>query len=240
MKGDQLYRGERPSFNVARLKAGGEKFEVVINPDTAIEFRAGRITDLKDVIHSDKIFSDAHKGQLASEHTVKNVFKTEDRTEVIKQIIRKGEIQLTSEYREKLREQKLRWIIQIIHRNGIDPRTGLPHPPQRIENALEQAKAKIDEHKRAEDQIQDILKKIRTVLPIRFETKEIEVIVPAQYASKAHQTIKGLGTVLKEEWQDDGSLISRIEIPAGMQQQFFDELNKQTHGNCETKTIKTK
>ncbi len=240
MKGDQLYRGERPTFNLARLKAGGEKFEVVVHPDAAMDYKAGKPIDLKDVILSEKIFADAHKGQLASEHIMKSVFKTDDTNEMLKQIIQKGEIQLTEEYRERIREQKRKWIVQTIHRNAIDPRTSLPHPPQRIENALIEAKVHIDEHKRAEDQIQDVLKAIRTVLPIRFETREIEIKIPSQHAAKAYSILKSHSTILNDEWQNDGSLISRIEIPAGMQQDLFDQLNKLTRGNCETKIVKTK
>ncbi len=235
-----MYKGERPSFNLARLKSGGEKFEIVINPDIAMEFRAGKNIALSDIIHSDKIFSDAHKGLLASEHTLKNVFKTDDKNEMIIAIIKKGEIQLTEEFREKQREQKLRWIINTIHRNAIDPRTNLPHPPQRIENAIAEAKVHINDSKRAEDQLQDILKGIRTVLPIRFEVREIQVKIPAQYASKSHPILKKYGTIIEDAWQNDGGLVSRIEVPAGLQQEFFDELNKLTHGNSETKITKTK
>ncbi len=240
MKSDQLYRGDRPKFNLARLKSGGEEFEVVVNPDLAMEFKAGKNISLAEVIHSDHIFSDAHKGLLASEHTLKNVFKTDNKNEIITAIIKKGEIQLTEEYREKQREQKLRWIVNTIHRNGIDPRTNLPHPPQRIENAIKEAKVHVDDHKRAEDQLQDILKGIRTILPIRFEIREIEAKIPAQFASKAHLIIKKYGTIIDDNWLNDGSLLSRIEIPAGLQQEFFDELNKLTHGNSETKITKTK
>lgn len=238
MKGDQLYRGERPAINLARLKMGGEKFEVVIDPDAAMEFRAGKQMDIREVVHSEKIFSDAHKGLHVSEHTIRNVFKTDDSLEILKTIISRGEIQLTPEYREKLREQKLRSIIQTIHRNGVDPKTNLPHPPQRIANAMAEAKVHIDEHKRAEDQIQDVLRKIRTVLPIRFESRRVSVAIPVQYASKAHQTIRNYGTIIREEWQSDGSLTSVIELPAGLQQEFFDAINKLTHGHCETKILK--
>ncbi|MBI2134026.1 ribosome assembly factor SBDS [Candidatus Woesearchaeota archaeon] len=240
MKGDQMYGGERPSFNIARLKTAGEKFEVAINPDAAMDLKAGKPMSMKDVILSDKIFSDAHKGLLASEHTLKNVFKTDNHDEMIAAIISKGEIQLTAEYRDKKREQKLNWIINTIHKNGIDPRTNLPHPPQRIANAIEEAKLHIDDHKRAEDQLNDIIKGIRPILPIRFEIREIEVKIPAQHASKSYSILKNHGTILEDSWQNDGSLSARIEVPAGLQQELFDQLNKLTHGSCETKIIKSK
>jgi ribosome maturation protein SDO1 len=42
-----------------------------------------------------------------------------------------------------------------------------------------------------------------------------------------------------EEWQKDGSWVGLIEMPAGMQAEFYDELNRRTHGNVETKLVKS-
>jgi len=240
MKGDQLYEKDKISFNLARLKTGGERFEIVIHPDKAIEYKHGKAVDLRDVLVSDKIFSDAHKGMHASEHMAEKIFKTSDTMEIAKIILQKGEIQLTAEYRDKLREEKRKRMIFLIHRNSIDPGTNLPHPEQRIANALEEAKVRIDEFRSAEDQLQDVVKKLRSILPIRFEIRELQVSIPAQFASKSYSTLKNFGTVLKDEWQNDGSLVSLIELPAGLQQDFFNEINKITHGNAEVKVVRTK
>jgi ribosome maturation protein SDO1 len=239
MKGDQMYGGDKPHLNLARLKMGGEKFELAVNPDAALSYRQGKTIDLKDVLHSNHIFSDAHKGLLASETLMHTVFKTTDNNEIIKTILTKGEIQLTAEHREKLRVQKWNYIITTIHRNAVDSRTGLPHPTTRVENALNEARFHIDDHKRAEDQIQDAVKAIRPILPIKFETREIEIRIPAKFAAKSYNTLKQQ-TMLRDEWQNDGSLLAVLEIPAGMTQDFFDELNKLTHGEVETKILKTK
>ncbi len=227
-------------MNLARLKHGGEVFELVVDADKAVDYRNGADVDIREVLKAEKIFTDASKGMVISDASMKRAFDTTDVLEVAKTILKKGEIQLTAEYRAKLREEKKRRIIEIIHRNGIDPRTNLPHPPQRIENAMLEAKVSVDEHKRAEDQVQDILKKIRTVLPVKFEVREIAVRIPAEYAAKSYSILKNFGTMLKDEWQNDGSLIAVIEMPAGLQQGFFDALNSITHGNAETKIVRTK
>lgn len=240
MTGNLSFGKEKASFNLAKIKVGSERFEIVVHPDKAMDFREGKLADVKDALVSEHIFSDAHKGLAASEHLMEQVFKTKDPLEVARQIIKKGEIQVTAEYRERLREEKRKRIIDIIHRNSIDPKTNLPHPPQRIENAIIEAKARIDEHKKAEDQIQDIVKQLQVVLPIKFEVREIAVKIGAQFAAKSYATLKNYGKITRDEWLNDGSLSAVIELPAGMQQDFFDALNKLTHGNCETKVIGTK
>lgn len=227
---------EKVHFNLARLKAGGENFEVVIHPDKAMAFRSGQ-ADIRDVLVYDHIFADAKKGLAASEHIMKNVFKTSDGVEVAKQIIQKGEIQFTAEYRAGLREAKRKAIIEIIHRAAVDPRTGFPHPPNRIEAALEEAKVRIDEHQKAEEQIHGIVKQLMPILPIKFEVRQIEFHIPAQYAAKSYSILKGFGSLQKDSWQNDGSLLAVVEIPAGLQQDLFSELNKLTRGSVESKVV---
>lgn len=227
---------EKVHFNLARLKAGGENFEVVVHPDKAIAFKSGQ-GDIRDALVYDHIFADAKKGMAASEHVMKSVFKTTESVEVARQIIMKGEIQLTVEYRDRLRETKRKAIVDIIHRAAIDPRTGFPHPPNRIEAAMAEARVRIDEHRKAEDQIQDIVKALMPILPIKFEVRRIEFHIPARHAARAYPIMKSFGALLKDSWQNDGSLLAVVEIPAGMQQDLYSELNRLTRGEVESKVI---
>ena len=94
MKGE-TYDKERFSVNLARLKKGNEKFEVVINSDAAIDFKQGRISDIRAALVNEKIFSDAKKGMHASEKLMQSFFKTTDSLKVAEIIIKQGEIQLT-------------------------------------------------------------------------------------------------------------------------------------------------
>jgi ribosome maturation protein SDO1 len=236
--GRQTMDKERVSFNLAKLKKGGVNFEVAVDPDLAIEHKKGKAVDIKEVIRSEKIFSDVKKGVFAPENKMKELFKTTDTLAVAEIILKEGEIQLTEEYREKVREEKRRKIISTIVRNSIDPRTKLPHPPQRIENAFAEAKIKIDMFKTAEDQIDDIIKKLRPILPINFEKKRILIKFPAEYAGKAYAILSGFAKPEKEEWKNDGSFECEVEIPAGIEPDFYDKLNNATRGNVETKVMK--
>jgi len=231
---------ERIHLNLARLHKGSEKFEIDVDPEKAIAFKKGQLEDIKEVLKVEKVFSDAKKGMEASEKLMQSMFKTADPLEVAKIIITKGEIQLTEEYRRKTREFKKKHILTIIQRNGVDPKTHNPHPLQRLENAFEEAKVRIDDFADAESQVQDVLKKLRVILPIKFEIKEIAIKIPAEYAAKAYSLVKGFGHIIKDDWQSDGSWLVVIEIPGGMEQDFYDKINSFTHGNNESKVLKIK
>ena len=160
---------ERFSLNTAFLKKGGEHFEVVVDPDAAVTFKESGKGDIRDIVKSGHVYTHAKKGDMASEHLMKEVFGSIDPFVVAQQIIKEGEIQLTKEFRDKLREQKRKRVISLIMRNAIDPRTKYPIPLVRIELAMEEAKIKIEEFKTADDQVQDVVRKLQPILPIKFE-----------------------------------------------------------------------
>jgi|TARA_B100001971_G_C18216468_1_gene554202 ribosome maturation protein SDO1 len=225
---------------IARLKTNNQTFEILVDCNMALALKEGKNVDMKDILAAVKIFSDAKKGLEASENAMKQIFETSDPEDIAKTIIQKGEIHLTSEYKTNLREQKRKQIINVIHVNGVDPKTHLPHPPQRIENAFEEAKIHVDEFKSVQEQVQEVLKKIRPILPIKFEVKEISVKIPADFAAKSYQILNSFGTKLKEDWQSDGSLLTVLEMPGGLENDFYDKLNSLTHGSVETKVLNTK
>lgn len=225
---------------IARLKIGNENFEILVDCEKAIEFKQGKSIGLDSILASTEIFRDVKKGEHAPENTMARLFGTNDKLKIAADIIKKGDVQLTVQYRNKLREEKRKAIINIIHRNAIDPRTGLPHPAARIERAMEEAKVRIDEMKHAEEQVQGIVKDLRETLPIKFETRELAIKIPAEYTANSYRMLKSYGKLLKDEWQNDGSLIAIIELPAGLQEEFFEKLNGLTHGNAETKIIAKK
>ncbi|MBI2558302.1 ribosome assembly factor SBDS [Candidatus Woesearchaeota archaeon] len=225
---------------IARLKTQGHNFEILVDCSNALALREGKSVDMHDVLAAMKIFSDAKKGLEASETAMKQIFGSTDVEQVTKSIIQKGEIQLTQEYRERLREEKRKQIVSIIHRNGVDPRTHLPHPPQRIENAFEEAKFHVDEFMPVQEQVQEALKKLRPILPIKFEVKEIALKIGPDYAPKCYSTVKSFGTILREEWQSSGYWVAVVEMPGGMENDFYDKLNRICHGNVESKILKIK
>jgi len=222
---------------IARLKKGGENFEVLVDCDKAIEFKSGNV-ELEDALASDKVYKDAKKGERAPEKEMYKLFDTEDNKEIIALILKKGEIQLTVEHKNRLREEKRKKIINLIHRNAVDSKTGLPHPPNRIEKAITEARVNVDEFKSAEAQIENVLEKIRGILPIKFVVKEVEIMIPAKFSSSGYGVVKQFGKILNEKWGNDGSLILVVEIPGGLQDEFFDKLNNLTHGEVESKVIK--
>ncbi len=223
--------------SVAQLDKQGDHFEILVNCEEAMDFKQGGSASLRDVVVTDEIFKDVKKGEKASEHELEKVFGTSDIEKVSEIIVREGQIQLTTDYKNKLRAELKKKIINMIHKNAIDPNTGHPHPSDRIERAMGEAKIFIDEHKKAEEQIEGIVVKLRPLLPLSIEVKKVEVVIPASYASQCFHVLKSYGKQVKDEWQGDGSLRAVNEVPAGLVDEFFSQLNKIAHGEIESKIL---
>lgn len=221
---------------VAKLKKNGKDFEVLVDCEAAILFKKGQGT-IQDALFREEIFSDGKKQLKASRQDIEAAFGTEDVFEVAAEIIKTGHVDLTAEFLNKERELKKKQVIDLIARNAIDPKTGRPHPAQRIETALQEVKIKIDEHKSAEEQIRDIISKLSFILPITYGTIKMMLRVPAKYTAVGYAVIKQYCKVSSERWDNNGDLVVNVEIPSGSLEKFENNINSITHGELESKKI---
>ncbi len=222
-------------FTIVRLTVEGDKFELLVKPDPALEYKLGKRADISSVLVSDEIYSDANKASRASSEKMTKHFRTTDSIEVAKQILARGELNLTTDQRRKMVEEKRKQIVQIINKSFVDPKSHLPHPIVRIEAALEEARVSIDPFKKSEDQAKGVVDSLRKILPLKSETVRLTVTVPPQFAAQSYSILKSTGDFKGEEWLSDGSLRAIMEMNAGMKGQFLDRLGSVTKGSAQVK-----
>ncbi|MEM4246012.1 MAG: ribosome assembly factor SBDS [Candidatus Bathyarchaeia archaeon] len=225
-------------FTTARISIGGERFEILVKPDPALRFKQGERLGISQVLGIEEVYSDANKGTRISAEKMKKSFGTLDILSVAERILREGELQLTTDQRRRLTEEKKRQIVAFISRNSIDPRSGAPHPPLRIEQALEQVRVSIDPFKSVEEQSKTVLEQLKKILPIKIENMKVAVRIAPEFAAKAYNIVKNLGTVTKEEWLKDGSWSGVVEMPAGLYGPFVDKIGKATRGTVQAQPLK--
>ena len=222
---------------VARLETHGERFEILVDPDLAVAVRHGEEIDIEDAVAAIFIFENASRAEKASDESLQKVFQTTDFETIARRIIEKGEIHLTSEQRRHLIEEKRGQVITFIARHAINPQTGLPHPPARIEMAMEEAKVTIDPFKSFDDLVAETMKLLRPLIPIRFEEIRVAVRIPPEYAAKAYGDIDAFARIEQEEWQKDGSWICVVKIPGGMQQELESLVRKVSKGSGQVRVL---
>jgi len=226
---------------VARLETHGTQFEILVDPEVALAYKESKgekAIDPDEMLAAEGVFVGAARdGDRAADEDLTKAFGTTDMLACVGKILLKGDLQLTTDQRKHMLERKRRLIIAHIARNAINPQTKSPHPVTRIEIAMDEAKVHLDPFKSVDSQVNDVLKALRPLMPIRIEMVKVAVHIPATHAGKATLITRGFGDLKREEWQADGSWIGVIELPGGMQTEFYDELNKRTHGEAESRVV---
>ena len=223
---------------VMKYSFEGEKFEILVKPDPALDYKLGKKKDISSVLVSDDIYTDSSKGTKPSTEKLLKAFKTEDMTEIAQIILQKGDLNLTTDQRRKMVEEKRRQLVEFISKTYVDPRTHLPHPPLRIEQALKDARISVEPQKNVDEQVKDIVEKLRSIIPLKSENLSLEIIIPAQFASQSYAVLKSVGSLKNEEWQNNGSLKAILEIPAAARPTVIDRLGSITKGSASVEVMK--
>ncbi|PUA32072.1 MAG: rRNA metabolism protein [Candidatus Terraquivivens tikiterensis] len=227
---------QKGSYTIARL-VRGETFEIIVDPDSALRYKMGEKVPMSKVLLYEEIYTDAKKGIRASEEQLMKAFKTKDKLAIAARILTEGTLQITSEQRRRLIEEKKRQIVEFISKNAVDPRTKLPHPPQRIELAMEQAGVSIDPFVDAKEQAMKVIERLSQILPMKVGLMRMYVRVPGEFVGKAYGLLKSVGKILKEEYKADGSWVGEVEVLAGLQADLIEKLNRLCSGRAEARPI---
>jgi len=223
---------------VARYSYEGEKFEILVKPDPALDYKLGKKKDISAVLVSDDIYTDSGKGTKPTNEKLLKAFKTEDLTEIAQIILEKGDLNLTTDQRRKMIEEKRKRIVEYIAKTYVDPKSHLPHPPLRIEQAMKDARVSVDPQKSVDEQVKDIVENLRSIIALKSENLQLEILVPAQYASQSYSVLKSVGTLKNEQWQNNGSLKAILEIPAAARPNVIDRLGAITKGSATVEVMK--
>lgn len=225
-------------YTLIRFAHGSNKFEILVKPDPALEYRTGKKIPASSVLISDDVYTDSGRGTRASAESLLSAFGTDDPAKAAVIILKKGTLNLTTDQRRKMIEAKRRQVIEKISKTYVDPRTHLPHPPLRIEQALQAARVGIDPQKPVVEQLNDIVEKLRSVIPLRSEAVTLDILIPAQFAAQSYSVLKSAGKLVAADWQTNGSLKAILEISAAGRQDVIERLNQVTRGTVDVEIAK--
>jgi len=217
----------------AKLKVKNKTFEVSVEFDEALKVQK-REGDITRALNSSQIFYNAKEGSLASQKDLMDAFQTTDMHAIATAIIQRGELQRPQEFREAEREARIKQVVSLLLRNAVDQH-GRPYTEERLRRAIHEVHYSFD-NRPAEKQMLEVLEKIKTVIPIRIDTKRIRLRVPARFAGNVYGLLKDYKQ--DEEWLANGDLQVVVNLPAGMQLDFYDKLNGITHGAVVSEELK--
>jgi len=216
----------------ARIRVKAKHYEISVDLDEALKVKDGQ-GDIASALQMQEVYYDLKKGTKASQEDLQEAFGTSDIYEVAKQIIIRGEVQKTQGYRDEEKEKKVRQVVTLIIRNATD-QNGRPYTEERIRTAIGEIHYNFDSRP-AEKQMVDVVSKLKTVLPIKVETKKVKLTIPAQYTGQLYGQIQEYKE--SEEWLSNGNLQAVLNIPAGLVMDFYDKVNSIAHGAIQSEEL---
>jgi len=216
---------------------GDKQFEILVDPDLAKEAKMeGEDHDIQRLLFVQEIFVDAGEGERASADELEDEFGTQQMMEAAEEIFEKGQMQLTTDQKGEMREEKWKQLVNMIARRAQDPKTGNPHPPQRVENALEEAGFHVDWDSNLEEEFEDAIDELRPIIPISLDEKTVAIRIPNDKAGKAYDKIQQVADIEEEQWGNE-YFTARLTLPAGVLSELMDELQDMTSGQTKMKEV---
>ena len=205
---------------LARLEKGGSRYEILVDPDLVESWKENPDSvNLTDLLAIDEVWSDAKAGDRPTSEALERVFGSTDLATCVDKILRDGSIQLTTAQRRHMVDERMKQIVSEIAMTATDPKTKLPHPKTRIENALQETRFKPDPFLSVERQVQDAVNILKPIIPLQFITIKLAFKVPGKDYGGVSNLLRD--SMQKEQWLSDGSWACVVEVPGGMKNEII-------------------
>lgn len=214
------------SSTISRLNIRGEKFEIIVVPDPALNFKLTGKGDIRKILLVDEVYSDSKKGLRVSSEKLKKFFGTTDVFVIAEKILREGELQLTGEQRRRMIDSKRQQIIAMLSKLLVEPSTGNPIPPLRIEQSFNQTGISIDPLKPPEEQVKNAVNALRQVLQFKVNEVVLTLTCPQALSNDVYGFAGSMGEIDHTKVQKDKSVKITVRVPSVIMSYFLEGLNK--------------
>lgn len=204
------------NVTVVRLKKGGKRFEIACYNNKVLEYRNKVTKDLSEVLQSSSVFTNVSKGELAPKDEVAKVFGNMDTNAIIKEILDKGELQVTGKERTANLESLFKEVANTISHMCVNPQNQQPYPASIIERAMHDAHVNLAasgrENRGAKQIALEVIKTLKQGVngkPILLlERAQMRVIIdaPIEAAGRIRLAVSPLLAVIEGDFVEESSI----------------------------------
>ena len=230
------------NVSIVKLKLNKSRFELACYPNKVQDYRDKKEKDIKEVLQTQEIFSNAIKGDLVPKKVLKEVFPKLSHDQIIKLILDKGEIQLGLKERETESSNLKRDISNIIVEKTYNCDNGLPFPQDIIIRALDDINFKYIDKENAKKQALKAIKELieKKTLPIERKLMQLKITLKkinnennpyfedkAKFDEFLNKFKKYLTEIEAEILENDSSSVQNFYYKINIKTNFYrDILNK--------------
>lgn len=210
------------------MKKGGKRFEIACYKNKVMSWRSGAEKDLEEVLQTHSVFVNVSKGQTAKKEDLVKAFGTDDQTEICKQILSKGELQVSDKERQSQLETMFRDIASIVADKCVNPDTKRPYTVGLIERAMKDIHYSVKPNKSTKQQALEVIRQLKETMEIQRAHMRLRLVVPAKEAKRLKEKVKPLLQVVESEEFDE-----QLEMVCLVDPGCFREIDELIR--CETK-----
>jgi len=188
------------NVSVVRLKKAGIRFELACYKNKVGEWRKGVETDLDEVLQTRTIFSNVSKGLAAKHEDMAEAFPKENEDQIIIQILKKGELQVSEKERQHESANVAKDIANIVAEKCVNPETNRPYTVTLIEKVMKDIHYSVKPNQNAKQQALEVIRQLREKgeIPIARAQMRIRVTLPTPHP-KLVEKIKAIVSSVEDE-----------------------------------------
>ncbi|XP_065075771.1 ribosome maturation protein SBDS [Ochlerotatus camptorhynchus] len=215
---------------VVRIKKGGKRFEIACYKNKVVSWRNGAEKDLDEVLQSGSVFTNVSKGEVAKKEDLLKAFGKDDIAEICKEILAKGELQISEKERHDQQDSMLKEIATNVADRCVNPETKRPYPVSIIEKCMKDIHFSIKPNRNAKQQALEVIKLLQETIPLERAKMRLKVTLPGKDAKRLKEKVTKLCSPVEgEEWEGD-KLVLTCLINPGHYREMDEIVRRDTKG----------
>ncbi|KAJ6639860.1 Ribosome maturation protein SBDS [Pseudolycoriella hygida] len=191
---------------IVRLKKHGKRFELACYKNKVLSWRNNIEKDIDEVLQTHSVFVNVSKGELAKNNDLEAAFGTTKVEVIIREILEKGELQVSEKERNSQLDSMFKDIATNITDKCVNPESNRPYPVSIIEKAMKDIHFSVKTNKSAKQQALEAIPLLKNTIPLERANMRIKVTLTGHNAKKLKERIvPHCVSVAEEDW-DNGNL----------------------------------
>jgi len=197
---------------VVRMKKAGKRFEIACYRNKVVSWRNQVEKDIDEVLQTHTVFTNVSKGQVAKKEDLTKAFGTEDQTEICKQILAKGELQVSDKERASQIDQLFKDIATTVANKCLNPELKRPYPVTIIEKAMKDVHYSVKPNQPTKVQAMAVIKlfKESNSIPIERAKMRLKVNFKGKEAKKLREKLAKMESVEIESEDRDADQVTMV------------------------------
>lgn len=199
-----------------------------------------REKDLSEVLQTETVFSNVSKGQVAKKEDLMKAFGKDNLTEICKDILAKGELQVSEKERHASLETTYKEIATLVADKCVNPESNRPYPVTIIEKSMKDVHYSIKPNKNIKSQALDVIKMLKEHIPI--EKAQMRVKISVSNCKDKKLRFDELPKLLKvkesESWDGGNGIITALIDPGSYK--LIEALHSTSRGGVAIEVLELK